>query len=88
MKQGNFCRVIMVKETTRYLVIGLRPFTTYEIQVQSYTAAGSGPQPPLLKIGTTKKVPVVTGRLARKLKRNTEGCIEVIPFSLVRRETI
>lgn len=74
MKARNVFKVITVKETSRYLVTGLRPFTTYDVQVQSYTATGSGSQPPSHKNGTTKNVPAVTG----KLRPNTEFCMELV----------
>ena len=61
MENVDFYRVIGVKGIQQFLVTGLLPDTMYAIQVQSYTAAGSGPQPPAYKVARTNKVPTITG---------------------------
>ena len=72
MKKDDFYRVITVKDTTKYLVTDLEPDTMYTIEVQSYTAAGSGPQPPSHK-AATNKVPNVTGTQALPTLHVTDG---------------
>ncbi|XP_068676756.1 latrophilin-like protein LAT-2 isoform X2 [Montipora foliosa] len=59
VKNESFRRVVTAKYCF-YLFTDLNPNTLYEIHVQSYTAAGGGPQPPPHKQAATKKIPKVT----------------------------
>ncbi|XP_068726850.1 adhesion G protein-coupled receptor L2-like isoform X2 [Montipora capricornis] len=59
IENKSFRRVVTVKYCF-YLFTDLNPNTLYEIHVQSYTAAGGGPQPLPRKQAATKKIPKVT----------------------------